>query len=90
MIPFMPPNNELELRPKGSSLKPLKAIVPFISPYKKTLTLALIVLVAASAATGSLPLAARYLIDNGIATGDSDKIDFYFQVVIGVILAMNF
>jgi ATP-binding cassette subfamily B protein len=89
MIQVMPPNNDLEWRPKGSSLKPLRAIVPFIRPYKRTLVLALIVLVAASAATGSLPLAARYLIDNGISTGDSDRIDFYFQVVIGVILAIS-
>jgi ATP-binding cassette subfamily B protein len=85
----MPPNNQLELRPKGSSLKPLKAIIPFIRPYSGTLTVAVIVLLAASAATGSLPLAARYLIDNGLASGDSEQIDFYFKLVVGVILAIS-
>lgn len=85
----MPPNDRIELRPKGSSLKPLKAVIPFIRPYSGTLTLAIIVLLAASAATGSLPLAARYLIDNGLASGDSEQIDFYFKVVLGVILAIS-
>jgi ATP-binding cassette subfamily B protein len=85
----MPPNDQLELRPSGSSLKPLRAIIPFIRPYSGTLAIAIVVLLMASATTGSLPLAARYLIDNGIATGDSAKIDFYFKLVLGVILAIS-
>jgi ATP-binding cassette subfamily B protein len=84
-----PPNDQTEWRPKGSSLKPLRAVIPFIRPYSGTLTLAIIVLLAASAATGSLPLAARYLIDNGIATGESDQINYYFKLVFGVILAIS-
>ncbi|MDP6436105.1 MAG: ABC transporter transmembrane domain-containing protein [Gammaproteobacteria bacterium] len=85
----MPPHDQKEWRPKGTSLKPLRAIIPFISPYAGTLVVAIIVLLAASAATGSLPLAARYLIDNGITTGDAEMIDFYFMVVFGVILAIS-
>lgn len=76
-------------RPKGASLKPLKAIVPFIRPYKNTLILAIIILLMASAVTGSLPIAARYLIDSGITSGNADKIDFYFKVVLGVILLIS-
>jgi ATP-binding cassette subfamily B protein len=85
----MPPNELTELRPKGSSLKPLKAIIPFIRPYSGTLTVAIIVLLAASATTGTLPIAARYLIDNGITTGDPAKIDYYFKLVLGVILLIS-
>jgi ATP-binding cassette subfamily B protein len=85
----MPPNDQTEWRPKGSSLKPLKAIAPFIKPYSGTLTVAIIVLLAASATTGSLPVAARYLIDNGITTGDPEQIDFYFKLVLGVILLIS-
>jgi ATP-binding cassette subfamily B protein len=85
----MPPHDQIEWRPKGTSLKPLKAVIPFIRPYLGTLTLAIIVLLAASAATGSLPLAARYLIDNGLTSGDSEQIDFYFKIVILVILAIS-
>jgi len=70
-------------------MRPLRAIAPFIAPYKGTLAIALVVLVAASAVTGSLPIAARFLIDNGIATGDSDRIDFYFKLVLGVIVGIS-
>jgi len=84
-----PGNNQLEARPLGKSLGPLRAVAPFIAPYKGTLALALIVLVAASAVTGSLPIAARFLIDNGIATGDSARIDYYFKLVIGVIVGIS-
>ena len=85
----MPPHDQLELRPKGSSLKPLKAIVPLIRPYKGVLALAIIVLLAASLTTASLPIAARFLIDNGITSGDTEKIDFYFKLVLGVILGIS-
>ncbi len=85
----MPPHDQLETRPLGKSLRPLKAIAPLIGPYKGTLALALVVLVAASAVTGSLPIAARVLIDNGIVTGETEKIDYYFRLVIGVIIGIS-
>ena len=84
-----PPNEQLEMRPKGSSLKPLRAIIPFMRPYKGTLTIAIVVLLMASAVTGSLPIAARYLIDSGITSGDAAKIDFYFKLMLGVILLIS-
>ncbi|MFT6925635.1 MAG: ATP-binding cassette subfamily B protein [Psychromonas sp.] len=76
-------------RPKGDSLKPLKALVPFIRPYKNTLIVAIIILLLASAVTGSLPIVARYLIDSGITSGNADKINFYFKLVVGVILLIS-
>ena len=86
----MPPyEKQLEARPLGKSMRPLRAIWPYIAPYRGTLTLALIVLVAASAVTGSLPIAARFLIDNGISSGDMDRIDYYFRIVIGVIIGIS-
>ncbi len=85
----MPPHTQLEARPLGKSLRPLRAVAPFIRPYKGTLTIALIVLLAASAVTGSLPIAARFLIDNGIATGDTARIDYYFKLVVGVIVGIS-
>ena len=85
----MPPNDQIEWRPKGTSLRPLKAVIPFIRPYSGTLTLAIIALLGASATTGALPIAARYLIDSGIATGDPARIDFYFKLVFGVIFVIS-
>lgn len=78
-----------KLRPNGASLKPLKALVPFIRPYKNTFIVAIIILLLASAVTGSLPIAARYLIDSGITSGNADKINFYFKLVLGVILLIS-
>jgi len=65
-------------RPKGKSLKPLKALVPFILAYRGTLFAALAALLIASAALLALPVALRYLIDNGFATNDVGTINRYF------------
>ena len=65
-------------RPKGKSLKPLKSLVPFILAYRGTLIAALAALLIASAALLALPVALRYLIDNGFATNDVGTINRYF------------
>lgn len=65
-------------RPKGRSLKPLKSLVPFILAYRGTLLAALAALLVASAAMLALPVALRYLIDNGFATNDVGTINRYF------------
>jgi ATP-binding cassette subfamily B protein len=65
-------------RPKGSSLKPLRSLVPFILAYRGVLVSALIALLVASAAMLALPVALRYLIDNGFAANDVGTINRYF------------
>ncbi|MDX2418032.1 MAG: ABC transporter transmembrane domain-containing protein [Xanthomonadales bacterium] len=65
-------------RPKGSSLKPLRTLVPFILAYRGTLIAAMISLLVASAALLALPVALRYLIDNGFAANDVGTINRYF------------
>ncbi len=65
-------------RPKGSSLKPLSALVPFILAYRGVLISGLISLLVASAAMLALPVALRYLVDNGFATNDVGTINRYF------------
>ena len=71
-------------RPKSRSLKPLRALLPFISPYRGTLVLALGALLIASAAMLALPVAIRFLIDNGFAADDAAAIDRYFIGLLGV------
>ena len=73
----MAKNNSSE-RPKGSSLKPLKALVPFILAYRGTLVAALLALLVAAAALLALPVALRYLIDNGFAAQNIGTVDRYF------------
>ncbi len=65
-------------RPKGSSLKPLRSLVPFILAYRSTLIAALVALLVASASLLALPIALRYLIDNGFAANDIGTINRYF------------
>ena len=73
----MAKNNSSE-RPKGSSLKPLKTLIPFILAYRGTLIAAFAALLVASAALLALPVALRFLIDNGFSANDVGTINRYF------------
>ena len=83
-------------RPKSRSLGPLRALVPYLRPYRGVLVLALLALLVAAAAMLALPIALRYLIDNGIASKSSDTINQYFvaflaaAAVFGVFAALRF
>ncbi len=76
-------------RPKGKSLQPLRALAPFLRPYRGTLLLAMTALVIASGATLVLPLVGRKLIDFGFLANDPTLIDRYFGwlLVAGAVLA---
>jgi len=65
-------------RPKGKSLGPLKTLVPFLRPYRGTLVAALSALLIASGAMLALPIALRYLIDNGFIAQDVSTVNRYF------------
>jgi ATP-binding cassette, subfamily B, bacterial len=83
-------------RPKSRSLKPLRALLPFLKPYRGTLVLALLALLVASAAMLSLPVAFRYLIDQGLSSRSAGTIDRYFVAfmaaagVFGIFAALRF
>ena len=83
-------------RPKARSLQPLRALAPFLKPYRGTLLLALGALLVASGAMLALPLAVRQLIDHGMAARDAETINRYFlgflgaAVVFGVFAALRF
>ena len=80
---------ELSERPKGSSLRPLRALLPYIRPYKVTLALAAAALVLASLAQLTFPIALRYLIDGGLLTNDAGNIDKYFLGIFVVAMAFG-
>jgi ATP-binding cassette subfamily B protein len=65
-------------RPKAESLKPLRALAPFITHYRGTMAAALFALLVASMAMLSLPVALRYLIDNGFVANDVETVNRYF------------
>jgi ATP-binding cassette subfamily B protein len=88
--------SEVADRPKGRSLRPLAALLPFFRPYRGTLALAMVALVIAAGAMLALPVAARYVIDRGFATNDAATINRYFgwfllaAAVFGVFAAIRF
>ncbi len=79
-----PPITEVSNRPKGSSLRPLREIIPFIRPYWRVLLLALVALLVGAGALLGLPIALRYVVDFGIAGKDPAQINRYFLYLLGV------
>jgi len=83
-------------RPKSRSLKPLRALLPYLRPHRGVMFLALAALLVAAGAMLALPLALRHLIDQGLAAGSSDTINRYFLAfmaaagVLGVFSALRF
>jgi ATP-binding cassette subfamily B protein len=65
-------------RPGTKSLKPLRTLWPFITPYYRTLIAALSALLIASAAMLAMPVALRFLIDNGFIAQDMEIVNRYF------------
>jgi ATP-binding cassette subfamily B protein len=82
----MPPHSRDINRPKGTSIKPLRAIAPFIRPYLGTLFLAMGALLVASGAFLALPVAVRYVIDFGFSAEDAATVDRYFYGFLAVAL----
>ncbi len=70
--------------------------MPYLSPYRGVLVLALVALLVASAAMLSLPIALRFLIDNGLSSKSTDTINLYFIAFLaaagafGVFAALRF
>ena len=83
-------------RPKARSLKPLRALVPFLRPYRGRTALALVALVIAAASMLALPIALRQLIDHGLAGQSAATINRYFvgflaaAVMFGAFAALRF
>jgi ATP-binding cassette, subfamily B, bacterial len=83
-------------RPKATSLRPLRAVWPFVRPYLGMLSLAGIFLLIAAGAQLALPVAFKHLIDDGMALRDAATINRYFllfllaAVAFGVFAALRF
>jgi ATP-binding cassette subfamily B protein len=76
-------------RPKAKSLKPLRALQPFIGRYKRTLIAAIVSLLVASGAMLVIPVAFRFLIDNGFVAQDVGTINRYFGWFLAAALAFS-
>jgi ATP-binding cassette, subfamily B, bacterial len=70
-------------RPKSRSLKPLRALWPYLRPYTGRLVLAMLALLVASGAMLVIPIAFRDVIDKGMVVADRATIDRYFAAFLG-------
>ncbi len=80
------PEEEARNRPKGRSLRPLAELLPYLRPYRGMLALAIAALLVASGLMLALPVAARYVIDHGFASGDGSNVNRYFVYFGGLIV----
>jgi ATP-binding cassette subfamily B protein len=70
------------------SIKPLKALLPFLALHKGHVAAAFVALVAAAGVTLLLPLAIRRMIDHGFSAADSAFIDRYFGMLVVLAAAL--
>src|SRR5271155_1461900 len=83
-------------RPRAKSLNPLRALLPFLRPYRGMMALAIFALLVASASLLLVPLAGRQLIDHILAGKDPAIVNLYFigflgaTIVLGVFAALRF
>ncbi len=71
-------------RAPSKSLSPLRALKPFLMPYRFMIAAAGAALIVASAATLVLPAAVRGVIDHGFSEEDAANIGRYFLALIAV------
>jgi len=82
-------------RPRSKSLQPLRALMPFLRPYRGVLVAAIAALLAASGAMLALPLALKYIV-NAMSAGDVSTINEYAAgflaaaVIYGLFAALRF
>ena len=76
-----------EARGKSKTIGPLKALAPFVAPYRLIVLLAIVALVSTAALSLVLPLAVRRVID-GFSAENADLMDQYFAGAIGIAAAL--
>lgn len=79
---------EAPATPATPRLRPLAGLWPFVRPYKGLMAGWLGFLALSSAATLSLPVAVRFMIDGGFGGQDAASIDRYFAALFGVALVL--
>src|SRR6202047_3992931 len=83
-------------RPRAKSLNPLRALLPFLRPYRGMMIAALGALLVASVAMLALPVALRQLIDHVVGAKDASTLNRYLvgflaaSVIFGVFAALRF
>ncbi|NGX17255.1 ABC transporter transmembrane domain-containing protein [Wenzhouxiangella sp. XN24] len=71
-------------RARSRTLRPLRDLLPFLKPYRGMLAAALGALLLAAGATLSLPVAVRFMIDQGFSAENTAQVDRYFLAMFGI------
>jgi ATP-binding cassette subfamily B protein len=71
-------------RGKSRSLGPLRALAPFLRPYRLTIAIAAFALICSSTASLLIPPAVRGMIDHGFSRTMAAQIDRFFLPLIGI------
>ncbi len=71
------------------NVRPLLALAPYLMRYKGRMFGALAALVAASAATLTVPVAVRAMIDHGFSAEDAENINLIFFGLVGLVLWLS-
>jgi ATP-binding cassette, subfamily B, bacterial len=74
--------------PATGGMSSLRAILPFVRPYRGLVLAWLAFLGLSSGATLALPVAVRFMIDHGFAAEDAASIDRYFAGLFAVALVL--
>src|SRR6202022_173679 len=83
-------------RPRSKPLNPLRALLPFLRPYRGMMVAALGALLMATVAMLALPVALRQLIDHVVAAKDASTLNRYLigflvaSLIFGVFAALRF
>ncbi|MEQ1622015.1 MAG: ABC transporter transmembrane domain-containing protein [Methylococcales bacterium] len=73
----------------SAKVKILSNLRVFFKPYRFRMLLALLVLVIAAGSALSLPIAIRQIVDQGFFVNQQAKIDFYFLVILAIVVVMS-
>ena len=77
-------------RTAGVNLRPLRALLPYVRRYPKLIAGWLGFLALSSASSLSLPVAVRYMIDNGFSHAQAGSINRWFLLLLAVALVLAF
>jgi ATP-binding cassette, subfamily B, bacterial len=82
------PQRDLPERSNPRDLRPLARLLPFLLRYKLQAAAALVALAVASAATLTIPIAVRRVLDHGFTGADSAVVNSYFIAMLGVVAVL--
>ncbi len=81
-----PAEEEARNRPKGKSLRPLAALLPYLHPYRGMICLAVAALLIATGLMLALGVAGRYVIDHGFSASNGSTVNRYFLYFSGLLV----